>query len=57
MVFWLLLHDAGCFPSTLETMVRRFAEGKVVQNNMYGPARPSFDRERGRLTNGAELLR
>jgi hypothetical protein len=45
LVFWLLLHDAGCFPSTLELMVRRFAEGKVVQNNMYAPARPSFDRD------------
>lgn len=56
MVFWLLLHDAGCFPSTLETMVRRFAEGKVVQNNMYGPARPSFERERPAMMAGACLM-
>jgi hypothetical protein len=43
MVFWLLLHDAGCFPSTLEHMVRNFAAGHVVQNYNYAPARPSRD--------------
>jgi hypothetical protein len=56
LVFWLLLHDAGCFPSTLETMVRRFAEGKVVQNNMYGPARPSFDKDNPAMMAGACLM-
>src|SRR6266480_4399632 len=35
LILWLLVHDAGCFPSTLETIVRRFAMGNVVQNNMY----------------------
>jgi len=56
LVFWLLFHDAGCFPSTLETMVRRFAEGKVVQNNMYAPARPSFDKDRPAVMAGACLM-
>jgi hypothetical protein len=41
LVFWLLIHDAGCYPSTLEHMVRKFAEGYVIQNDMYAPARPS----------------
>jgi hypothetical protein len=41
LVAWLLIHDAGCFPSTLEIIVRRFAMGNVVQNNMYRTKRPS----------------
>lgn len=41
LVLWLLVHDAGCFPSTLETIVRRFAMGNVVQNNMYSTKHPS----------------
>ncbi|RFU19655.1 hypothetical protein [Geodermatophilus marinus] len=45
LVFWLLLHDAGCFPSTLEHMVRRLAQGEVVQSNMYAPGRPSANGE------------
>ncbi|MEP7381653.1 MAG: hypothetical protein ABI910_08200 [Gemmatimonadota bacterium] len=57
LVFWLLVHDAGCFPSTLETMVRHFAAGHVVQNDMYMPARPSKDRERPALmTTGACMM-
>ncbi len=56
LVFWLLMHDAGCFPSTLETMMRRFAEGKVVQNQMYGPARPSFDKGQPAMMAGACLM-
>lgn len=43
LVQWLLIHDAGCFPSTLETIVRRFAQGNVVQNNMYSTDHPSKD--------------
>jgi hypothetical protein len=43
MVFWLLLHEAGCFPSTLEHMVRHFAHGNVVQNSMYAAVRPSLN--------------
>ena len=45
LVFWLLLHDAGCFPSTLEHMVRHFAQGSIVQNSMYAPGRPSRNGE------------
>lgn len=57
LVFWLLVHDAGCFPSTLETMVRHFAAGHIVQNDMYTPARPSKDRERPALmTTGACMM-
>jgi hypothetical protein len=56
LVFWLLLHDAGCFPTTLELMVRRFAEGKVVQNNMYAPSKPSFDKDKPALMAGACLM-
>jgi len=41
LVRWLVLHGAGCFPSTLESMVRHFAAGSVVQNNMYRAAIPS----------------
>jgi hypothetical protein len=43
LVRWLVLHDTGCFPSTLEHMVRHFASGSVVQNSMYRPANPSMD--------------
>ena len=43
LVTWLLVHDAGCFPSTLEIIVRRFAMGNVVQNNMYQTKRPAGD--------------
>jgi hypothetical protein len=43
MVEWLLVHEAGCFPSTLENIVRHFARGDVVQNYMYAPVRPSRD--------------
>lgn len=44
LVRWFLVHDAGCFPSTLEFMVRHFASGNVIQNNMYRAAVPSADR-------------
>lgn len=57
LVFWLLVHDAGCFPSTLETMVRHFAAGHIVQNHMYTPARPARDGDRPILmTPGACLM-
>lgn len=57
LVLWLLVHDAGCFPSTLETMVRHFAAGNIVQNDMYAPARPSHDSEKPALmTTGACLM-
>lgn len=57
LVFWLLVHDAGCFPSTLETMVRHFASGHIVQNTMYAPARPSKNGDKPVLmTPGACLM-
>lgn len=57
LVFWLLVHDAGCFPSTLETMVRHFAAGSIVQNHMYTPARPSRNKDKPALmTPGACLM-
>ncbi len=44
MVFWLLLREAGCYPSTLAHMVDEFARGKVVQNYMFKPTRmPKVD--------------
>lgn len=43
MVEWLLVHEAGCFPTTLENIVRHFARGDVVQNYVYAPPRPSTD--------------
>src|SRR6266498_882901 len=49
LVFWLVLHGAGCFPSTLEIMVRNFAAGNFVQNNMYRPRQPSLDPARPAL--------
>src|SRR5437588_6262736 len=29
LIKWLLIHDAGCFPSTLESIIRRFGQGNV----------------------------
>ena len=43
LIKWLLIHDAGCFPSTLESIIRRFGQGNVVQNNMYRTNNPSDD--------------
>jgi hypothetical protein len=37
-------------------MVRRFAAGQVVQNNMYAPARPSFHKDKPALMRGACLM-
>jgi hypothetical protein len=56
LVLWLLVHDAGCFPSTLETIVRRFAMGNVVQNNMYFTKRPSNDPAKPALMRSPGLL-
>ena len=56
LVQWLLIHDAGCFPSTLETIVRRFAMGNVVQNNMYSTKRPSKDPKKPSLMRSPGLL-
>jgi hypothetical protein len=56
LVSWLLIHDAGCFPSTLEIIVRRFAQGNVVQNNMYRTARPSTDPKKPALMRSPGLM-
>jgi len=56
LVLWLLVHDAGCFPSTLETIVRRFAMGNVVQNNMYFTKHPSQDPTKPALMRSPGLL-
>jgi hypothetical protein len=56
LVLWLLVHDAGCFPSTLETIIRRFAMGNVVQNNMYFTKRPSSDPKRPAVMRSPGLL-
>jgi len=56
LVLWLLVHDAGCFPSTLETIVRRFALGNVVQNNMYFTKHPSKDPKKPALMKSPGLL-
>lgn len=37
LVFWSVVHDSGCFPSTLEHMKRQFAAGSIVQNLVYHP--------------------
>lgn len=41
LAFWLVLHDAGSFPSSLEVMVRHIAAGNIVQSNQYSPAKPA----------------
>jgi hypothetical protein len=56
LVTWLLVHDAGCFPSTLEIIVRRFAMGNIVQNNMYKTKRPSKDPKRPSLMRSPGLM-
>jgi hypothetical protein len=56
LVLWLLIHDAGCFPSTLETIIRRFAVGNVVQNNMYFTQHPSSDPRKPALMRSPGLL-
>jgi hypothetical protein len=43
LVFWHALHESGAYPSTLEHMARNFPMGKVVQNSMYAPPKPSKD--------------
>src|SRR5262245_30738520 len=41
LIFWHALHKSGAYPSTLEHMARNFPMGKVIQNSMYSPAKPS----------------
>jgi hypothetical protein len=56
LIQWLLIHDAGCFPSSLESIIRRFAQGNVVQNNMYSTKNPSSDREKPAIMRSPGLL-
>ncbi|MBV8519315.1 MAG: hypothetical protein JO197_18115 [Acidobacteria bacterium] len=43
LIFWHALHNSGSYPSTLEHMARNFPMGKVIQNSMYSPPKPSSD--------------
>jgi hypothetical protein len=43
LVFWLLVRDAGSYPSSLEIVVRHMAAGNIVQNMMYSPSHPARD--------------
>ena len=56
LILWLLVHDAGCFPSTLETIIRRFAMGNVVQNNMYFTKHPSKNPKKPAIMRSPGLL-
>lgn len=56
LVQWLLVHDAGCFPSTLESIIRRFAQGNVVQNNMYSTKKPSRDADQPAIMRSPGLM-
>jgi hypothetical protein len=58
MIFWLVLHGAGAFPSSLEIMKRHFAAGKAIHNNMYRPPKPSLDPEKPAImtSQGSDLF-
>jgi len=43
LLFWHALHQSGAYPSTLEHMARNFPLGKMIQNSMYSPTKPSKD--------------
>jgi hypothetical protein len=52
LMFWLLIRDAGSYPSSLEIVVRHMAAGNIVQNVMYSPtaaagSRPVYMRADG----------
>ena len=49
LVFWLVLHDAGSFPSSLEVMARHIAAGNIVQSDQYSPRRPSRSQKKPAL--------
>jgi hypothetical protein len=44
LVFWHILYNVGSYPSTLAHMARNFPLGKIIQNSMYMPAKPSKSR-------------
>lgn len=58
MVFWLVLHEAGAFPSSLEIMKRHFAAGKAIHNNMYRPPQPSLEPDKPAImtSEGSDLF-
>jgi hypothetical protein len=56
LVFWLILHDAGSFPSSLEVMVRHMAAGNVVQSNRYAPLKPSRTHRKPALMSATGLM-
>ena len=35
LVHWMLVHETGCYPSTLQHVIREFARGRILQNYMY----------------------
>jgi len=41
----LILYGVGSYPSTLVHMARNFPLGKIVQNSVYTPSKPSTDLE------------
>lgn len=44
LVLWLLVHETGCYPSTLQHVAREFQRGRVVQNYMYRANAPAPER-------------
>lgn len=56
LIFWLILHDAGSFPSSLEVMVRHIAAGNIVQSNRYAPTKPSKDLGKPALMSATGLM-
>lgn len=49
LAFWLILHQAGSFPSSLEVVVRHMAAGNMVQSNMYAPRKPATNSKKPAL--------
>jgi hypothetical protein len=45
LVFWHILYGVGSYPSTLVHMARNFPLGKIIQNSVYTPSKPSMDPE------------
>jgi hypothetical protein len=43
LVFWHILFRVGSYPSTLAHMARNFPLGKIIQNSVYTPSKPSLD--------------
>ena len=43
LIFWHVLYGVGTYPSTLAIMARNFPLGKIIQNSVYMPSKPSPD--------------